>query len=293
VDPVRWLVRRQRGIKTTIWAGALVWLFGGSGFPVYLFILLSGGGIPLFLRSFNSISMAIMLLQGCLFGWAASRFFVEARRNGELELLQTSPVGAKTIVSCQWKELKRLFVWPVAVMVAFDLLGAVIFIIQQHSTSGLRAWLIGTHALNCCDIIFGAGALIWAGLWFGLRARSQASAIVLTVLVARGVPYVLTSVGRLLLTLLESTGMFRSSGVNFNGYSTWQSDLALFLNWLPSLAILFYYLWLIRWARRRLAGDLRDVPQEELTLGLFISGARARLDAIVRKARSWPSLPEG
>ena len=53
------------------------------------------------------LSLATSTLGSALFAWAASRFFVEARRTGEIELLLTTPVGAKQIVSTQWQVLKR------------------------------------------------------------------------------------------------------------------------------------------------------------------------------------------
>ena len=71
-----------------------------------------------------------------MFAWAASRFFVEARRTGELELLLTTPLGAKQIVSTQWEVLKRGLRWPLVVMVAPDILQAGIVMVQMGGAAG-------------------------------------------------------------------------------------------------------------------------------------------------------------
>jgi hypothetical protein len=229
------------------------------------------------------IYLALSFVQACLFGWAASRFFLEGRQSGELELALTTPVGARTIVTSQWMELKKLFTWPVIVLVASNLalLGSTFGQLAMRGSYPSSLYLY-SQVIFGVNIVIGAGALIWAGLWFGLKARSQAAAIIQIVLLSQAVPYLVSVVGNFLLGLLFNALVSQLYGVrqyNIHYLSFWMSML-------PQFAILFYYLWLIRWARRRLAGELKDA------LPVAASGARAGLASAVGRARSWPPAPE-
>ena len=297
-DPVRWVVRRQRGMKAVIWVGTLIWVLSTLGLISLVFLWL-GRSVASYVYSFTPIYLVLMCVRGCLFGWAASRFFVGGRRSGELELLLTSPMGAKTVVSSQWKELKRLFAWPVIIVVACSLWSSVSTNIRIHSMTGQwysSFWLIvnGTYeTLSCLNILFGTGALIWMALWFGLTARSQAVALVQIVLVSQAVPYLVNILGREIMSPLASLVLPLIYNVGTGAYVRWQHYLAPWDALLPSVIVLFYYLWLIRWARRQLAGDLRNASPVPISLRRLISGAGARLNSVVSKSRNWPPAPEG
>jgi uncharacterized membrane protein (UPF0136 family) len=289
-DPVRWLVRRQRGLKAVVWTGVLV-----SVIPYAANLLIAlGSRAASTLISFYSwpVSVAVGVVQGCLFGWAASRFLVEARRTGELELLLTSPVGAKTIVSSQWNQLKRVFFVPVILLAAPNLLLTLYYTTFAHyhqppyaGTLSYRLYFALTPFLGFIRTILGIGALIWAGLWFGLKARSQAGVILQIILFARGVPFViLFGASSLLRLLVNHAGAYGAGGVRF----PWEYWLYV----LNPVAGCFYYLWLIRWARRRLAAELAHPSQEGFDLSDSIAQARAGLASLFDKARNWPPAPK-
>jgi hypothetical protein len=286
-DPIKWLVRRQRGIRAVIWAGVLMELIP---YAAILLIRFTAASIMPFISFYGYVSLAFYVVEGCLFGWAASRFLVEARRTGELELLLTTPAGAKTIVSSLWNELRRLFFLPVIVLTVPNLALALYYNIASYSQPG-SAGTLNYHLyttlmalLSCVHVIISIGAMIWVGLWFGLRARSQASAIVWIVLLGRGVPYVIGRAGSFLLRLFVPPVIFSAGVIRFS------SGIWVYL--LSQVAVLFYYLWLIQWARRRLATDLTNPSSAEFGLSQSISEARAGLAALVDKARSWPRAPE-
>ncbi len=120
-NPIAWLLQRQRGIQALLWAGALVGGFHFLAFPV-LIRFLGPSSYPLLSWP---LGLATSAFSGALFAWAASRFFVEARRTGELELLLTTPCGASELVSTQWAVLKRQLRWPMLLMLAPALLQTV------------------------------------------------------------------------------------------------------------------------------------------------------------------------
>jgi len=276
VNPIAWLLRRQRGTQAILWAGALVGL-AHHGF----FILAARFVGPSMYSSLTwPLSLATTTLGTALFAWAASRFFVEARRTGELELLLTTPFGAKQIVSTQWQVLKRLLRWPIVVMLAPILLRLAYAIAMSLTGSiggaahgfplGALNWL-----LDCVTIVVEVGALCWVGLWFGLRTGGQARAIVWTVTLVKGLPMLFSILFWILVPIL-----FYSLGRRI-GQSFW------IMSFLPQAVGLLFYLVLIRMARHRLRGELAGAEAVSLGWRQAPSSAARSAFAAVRKARHW------
>jgi len=244
-DPIAWLLSRRRGIKAAIWAAVVVEM-------VYYAELYLGRRVTMRVPygSFG-LGVAVSLVQGCLFAWAASRFFVEARRTGELELLRTTPLGAEKIVSSQWIWLKRAIFWPVVLLVAPNVVASVVAFAQSGPVPSTGYWrvILFNHVLSIVRAILGILALFWVGLWYGLKARSQAGAIVRTILLAKGVPYLVSNLSSVLFALFS----FNFIGSGPAPFPVW---LSLAPSMAISMAILFYFLWLMGWAKRRLRAEL-------------------------------------
>ena len=282
MDPIGWRLRRQRGILPVIWAAALTLLIYQYG-PNYIFRWFRLGFLTY--STFWGMHLAISVVQASLFGWAASWFFIEARRTGELELLLTTPQGAERIISSQWNWLKCLLFWPVVVLMIPSLTAMVSFF--TVSSANVRGWgptyrpfFACFQVLNCFHIILWTGALIWCGLWFGLKARSQASAIVRIVTVGAFVPY-LIGLLRWLYVPFRMTSSYPSSRIGIN-------DIYMWTGLLPQIATLLFFLWLIRWARRRLQTELAHDGPTPLSLSQSIFHALSAVALLVRKARRWP-----
>jgi hypothetical protein len=247
--PLEWMVRRQRGLKAAVWTAALcaalypivMMVFYGFAFRSTLF----RGSVYLTLQL---PSLAVSLLGGSLFAWAASRFFAEARRSGEDEMLLTTPVGAETIVSSQWTALKSLLRWPVLVMLTPVFLHGLQTLLPMFGplsmVAGARHFYNPVSLLlSGANVVLAVAATVWLGLWFGWNARSQTAAIVWTVALSRGIPFLISTFGMSFLYLfLVALG---GSGIPF---------LVSFgaLSWLPQMLLLLFYLWAIGWAKRRL-----------------------------------------
>ena len=223
------------------------------------------------------LSLAVSIVGASLFGWAASRFFIEARRTGELELLLTTPLGAERIVSGQWNWLKRLLFWPIVILIVPRLAETAWYrMVTGPPASMPERWaFMFSQLVVCVNIIIGIGALFWAGIWFGLKARSQAGAILRVVLLARGTPWLISLLGQILLAV-----SFQYIGPATAPY---------WIIWsVPQIATLLFFLWLIRWARRRLQTELRHECPAPLSLSQAISHAFSAVALLVRKARRWP-----
>jgi hypothetical protein len=102
---------------------------------------------------------------------------------------------------------------------------------------------------SCLNTFVGIVALLWAGMWFGWSERSQSRAIGRIVILTKGAPYLIGMLGSTVVGRLASMSMSF-----FGSFNPWTS-----LVWsMPQFLTLLFYLWLIRWARRRLA---RELPQ--------------------------------
>ncbi|HWX18648.1 MAG TPA: ABC transporter permease subunit [Candidatus Binatia bacterium] len=252
--PIEWLVYRQYGLNAGIWSMAVLALAYHGWVPLAQQPVGSLGGSTSLLLSWPP-GTAAGLVGAAITAWVASRFFVAGRRSGELETLVTTPLGAATLVAEQWKVLKRLFVWPVLVMQAPMLPRALaIFDPMFGGGGGWPAYNAVASLLCIANTFFGAEALCWLALWFGLRARGQAGAIVRTVTVAKGIPCLAAILCAVLCSALAG------------GSSAGAAGLSALASPLMDIAILCFYLWLIRFARQRLAGELAGVEPAALNL---------------------------
>jgi hypothetical protein len=272
-SPIAWRVGGQRGLRATVWAAALL------GFLYYgLFrFLASFWGMRSVAFASWSFALAATAVIGSLCAWAASRFFVESRRTGELELLLTTPVGAQTLVTDQWKVLKRVIRWPLVLMLVPEVLIG-IYIILSPRFGPMGSWRIHyaiSVPLYVLNTVLGLAALCWLALWFGLRAGGQARAILWSVAIAKALPYVVSVLFSILGPLLFTPHPAPSSA-------------AYWTIWLvPQGLNIAYSLWLIRLARRRLQGDLTATGPLQLDLRQeFSSKARGAVSAF-RLARHW------
>ena len=274
-NPIAWLLQRQRGTQVILWAAALV-------VPHYLLYLVVFTVLrpSSFVRSsaFMSVmwplGLVLTALGSALIAWAASRYFVAARGTGELELLLTTPLGAKEMVATQWAVLKRRLRWPMLIMVAPAAVQAGVALLSIRGfgpPNSFRLPSAMSSLISCVGIFLEVGALCWVGLWFGLKAGGQARAIVCTVGLVKGLPILVS--------------IFCSFALNAL-VRPWAGSGAVLL-WimmcLPAVADLVFYLWLIKVAQQRLLGELGAAEPIRFD---FSAAARDAL-AGLRKARHW------
>ena len=239
LQPMQWLLRRQRGIRGLFWAGAF------AGFLFYglrMYMPLLGGVTGTSWMIAWPISFAGTVVTSALFAWAASRFFFEARRSGELELLATTPVGNKTLVSEQWLYLRRIIRWPLVVMLLPLSLQLLSWRFGYLFPGGIF-YVISVLALSVATTVLGLVALCWVGIWCGLHARTQATAIFQAVAWVKLPPFLLSYVWSPLSVLIPGTASMHALVVR---------------SLVPQIATVIFYLWLIRRMRSRSLIDMRD-----------------------------------
>lgn len=228
-SPIEWVVYREHGVGAGIWAIAVLGLVCSRWMSLMLQPFGVPGGTRLWVVA-GPLGLGGALVGGAMVAWVASRFFARVRLTGELDLLLTTPVGAERIVSDQWLALRRAFVVPVPMLQVATAIPMMAWL--GGPGSSLSALDLGYVALfglpNLANTLLGTAALCWTGLLLGLKAPSQPVAILWTVALAQGVPWLI----RLLLGMAPV---------------------------LPELAILGYYAWLIPSVKRHLLADLAGV----------------------------------
>jgi hypothetical protein len=174
--PLEWAIYRRNGISAGLWVIAVVGVAFSSCLNLARQSIGMSGASSFWLLA-PSIGVITSLAGAVLVAWVASRFFIAARRNGTLELLLTTPLGAETLLAEQSKVLRRMFALPILLMQA-----AVIPQLLQglaRTNTGVGGWqgyLALFTLLSLANTYFGIETLSWLGLWFGVKARSQAGA---------------------------------------------------------------------------------------------------------------------
>jgi ABC-type transport system involved in multi-copper enzyme maturation permease subunit len=113
LNPVLWLLDDSRRLRWIAWSLAVV---GGAA------LLLTAGLGTAFSAFFNTyLAWPFYFLLKVFFAIQACRFFSESRRTGALELLCCTPMTTPSIISGQWLALRRIFLWPVIVLILSQL----------------------------------------------------------------------------------------------------------------------------------------------------------------------------
>jgi hypothetical protein len=187
-NPVLWLVLRERWPWMVAWA--LVLLVLGT------FVTISLTTASLVWMIWARVSWLVMVV---LYLWTASqatRFFVEARRSGMMELLVVTPLAGRDIVLGQWRALVKLFALPVLLLLLVQLTGSLLA--QQGTGLTVNA---GAYAaswdldLNLLRVALGGlttlgnlVALVWFGMWMGLNSRNASLATLKTLVFVQVLP---------------------------------------------------------------------------------------------------------
>jgi hypothetical protein len=191
-DPVRWRVERMGSMEGLMWlAVALDFIgqfgaMGAASAPGGTFAaqwgLLSFGGF------------VVVLFASGLLAWAGARFFLDARRRLDLELLLTSTVGSRNVLSGQWHVLRKALKFPLGVVLLVAVPAGVSLIYDFTSGYYRDLWYVLPIFLIPVNLVVEVIALCWTGMYFGLRGRNPATAMISTLGLVQIVPLALAVV---------------------------------------------------------------------------------------------------
>jgi ABC-type transport system involved in multi-copper enzyme maturation permease subunit len=198
-NPFLWLVSFRTGVRTSVW----LYIMLVTGIAAFLILDFSRHNDPAAVRIGVCLPVAYLLNIGLkvrIGGWASYRL-AEARENGALELILSTPLRIPDLVTGHFLGFRRVFGWPTLTVMSllvlsyilslpgFDRLGSLFNSDPEASIYRVRALLL----LGCSMgfLVLDALALTWCGMWFGLKSKNPGQ--------ARSFTMILCLVGPLLL----------------------------------------------------------------------------------------------
>src|SRR5262249_27862021 len=169
INPVLWLVARDRRMLLLIWGIVAAW---GLMMVVMTFAFPRGrGAMGFWANPYPSNPFAFLLK--LVFAVQTCRFFAEARRTGAIELLLSTPLTNHEILRGQTLALRRTFLMPVLVFLAFQWLPIAAEFVRAAMMLDLGAAFInvvavGFTALNSVVLLVDLLALYWFGMWLAV-----------------------------------------------------------------------------------------------------------------------------
>ena len=114
LNPVLWLASRER------WQLAGMWVIALLATGVLALLVIETPNSAWMMLTYPVGFFMLLLYLGA--ASQSSRFFVEARRSGLIELLLATPLSERNIVLGQWRALLRTFAIPVCIVLALQLI---------------------------------------------------------------------------------------------------------------------------------------------------------------------------
>jgi ABC-type transport system involved in multi-copper enzyme maturation permease subunit len=116
INPVLWLASRER------WQLAGLWLLALLAVAVTTLLILNTPAQAWMVLNYPLVFFILLIYLGA--ASQSSRFFVEARRSGLIELLLATPLSERKIVLGQWRALLRTFAIPVSIVLVLQLISS-------------------------------------------------------------------------------------------------------------------------------------------------------------------------
>lgn len=278
-NPIRWLAARDRWLAQSQWLVGLGAVLVVVVFWLFDLLIQSTGGAAGDVV-FGIAYGAYFLLTALLNLWLASqasRFFVDATRNGALELLLATPLRPEQIVRGQLWSLRRAFLLPAILVLV---LGAAVSAWQIMKFTGIRA---GVGAINpyptdfmiqqitaavgsLATLVTGLLAVAWFGMWMGLTSKKPTAAVSKTLVFVQILPWLLFLFVQGMLMFVVFAAMSGSMGI-----------------WLPQLLVTLLSVGVdvafILVARKKLLTSFREIV------------ARETSGSVIRKPSAPPALP--
>jgi hypothetical protein len=180
VNPVLWLLDDSRRLR---W---VAWLLSMGGVLALAFMTQAGGAALFFC---GYVMWPFYFLLKVFFAIQACRFFAEARRTGALELLSCTPLKMRAVIQGQEMLLRRVFMWPLLIMMAAHLA----FLVYAISKSGgmfggpgmpglFNIFFLYRPFLVIPNTVADFLAIAWFGMWLALSMQRPNMAAGLTLL---------------------------------------------------------------------------------------------------------------
>lgn len=194
INPVFWLTSRKHRLAWILTMTCV--LVVGGGWIEYQTNRFIG------FRGLSALGFVLPLLVRVSVGMHSCRFFADARRNGALELLLSTPLTVKEILRGQWLTIRRVYLAPVVGVLGLQLLPMLTMLAEGPGPGGFSAVMMsGWFLLGLATLVTDVIAAAWVGMLVGLTARKLALAPGLTLLYAIVIPSVPFCIPRVLIDI--------------------------------------------------------------------------------------------
>jgi hypothetical protein len=227
VNPVLWLLDDSTRLR---WVALGIAIAGGAAL---LILAAMATDFSLFIVNMV-VAVPFYFLLKVFFAIQACRFFSESRRTGSFELLCCTPMPRLSILSGQWMALRRIFLWPVTILIVSDL--ARLFFLPDldaivknaafstgNPMTAIEFYSVLMTLKQVANSIADFLALGWFGMWLALSLQKPGTATGLTILFV----LILPAIARCIPTLATDAVFI------VIGYSKLQQDFRAAALWRP------------------------------------------------------------
>jgi hypothetical protein len=187
-SPIQWLIMDSPFWSTSVWLLAIVLV------ATLVFAAALPNRNPLNDVIGWPIAGALVLFK-LLFAQQSSRFFAEARRNGALEALCSTPVGTDEFIRGQWRALRNVFLAPAILLLIFYFIALhtsaftpILSLQARTSFVGLNVPLLSLYMVGL--FVLDLFAIGWFSMWLGFSLPRPQYAVLFALLVGVVVPAV-------------------------------------------------------------------------------------------------------
>lgn len=214
-NPVAWLFLNEpaaRGVRSSAWLVAAVSCLSVVAVQWILpqFAATAPSGIEVIVPGI--MTLLLVIVTSLWLARESSRNLAEARSNGALELILSTPINIKQVISGQWLALKptlRL----VLVLLAAMTLGAILFSLAYQSYFGI--FFVLKSAIQSSLGFFAIG---WVGMWMALTSRSPGRAFFKTIMIGLVLPHFLVCIPTILTQIVLLILAYKRVHLNFQRF---------------------------------------------------------------------------
>ena len=247
-NPAAWLADRMPTHRGLIWIAIVLLTFAVVS-PWMLFRFGPRPNVGLGM----GLQWAGMLVPLLLLSFVAARVFADARREGTLELLLSTPLSPVALVDAHWRALWRQVAPPFWLAWSIAAFLAGMGILTAGAAFGIRgvpySYLHYLQVIPFADRMLRAFAVCWLGLYLGLRMRSTTQAMGFSLLFTVAAP----AVGSYLIWFMMRPITLRSYALGPPPAFFW------IVSYFPTAMSVLYSALLAAWARRRLLTRFREL----------------------------------
>jgi ABC-type transport system involved in multi-copper enzyme maturation permease subunit len=199
ISPILWLIGDEPIMRRIVWIIVISW--------ATVVVILSSQQPAESLLSTNVGTVILGFLLKLMVASQACRFFVDSRKNGNLEMLLCTPLRNRDIIRGQWLSLKRLFLWPLLLLALLNLV-PIAFLAQKAITGpgfseviqSIPGAMLSFTATCWFTVSLVADVLTvgWVGMWLGLTAKKPHLAPFWTILFVLILPSLVCPLGLLI-----------------------------------------------------------------------------------------------